>query len=127
MDRGDDEGALSDFDKAVSSSGGSKSKYFVQRARARARVAMRSAGREEALAGVQVRKWSTSLSTGGASACSEFGTRKPEDLVFNFEEISWSCDYHQMWIKVLIILYDSYRTLRRGGRGHTEVSYGVGS
>lgn len=54
LDRGDDEGALSDFDEAVALSGSAKGAYFLQRARARARVAMRSEGREEALAGVQV-------------------------------------------------------------------------
>lgn len=54
LQRGDDAGALSDFDQAVSLSGGAKGEYFVQRARARARVAMRSNGREEAMAGVQV-------------------------------------------------------------------------
>lgn len=54
LHRGDDAGALSDFDQAVSLSGGAKGEYFVQRARARARVAMRSNGREEAMAGVQV-------------------------------------------------------------------------
>lgn len=56
LQRGDDAGALSDFDQAVSLSGGAKGEYFVQRARARARVAMRSNGREEAMAGVQVKK-----------------------------------------------------------------------
>ncbi|CAM9223973.1 unnamed protein product [Hapterophycus canaliculatus] len=50
---GDDAGALSDFDKAVTLSRGARGEYFVQRARARARVAMRSNGREEAMAGVQ--------------------------------------------------------------------------
>lgn len=54
LQRGDDAGALSDLDQAVSLSGGATGEYFVQRARARARVAMRSNGREEALAGVQV-------------------------------------------------------------------------
>lgn len=56
LQRGDDAGALSDFDQAVSLSGGARGEYFVQRARARARVAMRSNGREEAMAGVQVQK-----------------------------------------------------------------------
>lgn len=54
LDRGDDEGALLDLDKAVVLSGSAKGAYFLQRARARARVAMRSEGHEEALAGVQV-------------------------------------------------------------------------
>lgn len=54
LERGDDVGALSDLDKAVALSGGAKGGYFVQRAKARARVAMRSNGREEAAAGVQV-------------------------------------------------------------------------
>lgn len=54
MDRGDDKGALADFDEAIALSGGERGGYFVQRARARARVAMRSQGREDALAGVQV-------------------------------------------------------------------------
>ncbi|CAM9852486.1 unnamed protein product [Scytosiphon promiscuus] len=53
LNRGDDAGALSDFDKAVALSHGARGEYFVQRARARARVAMRSNGREEAMAGVQ--------------------------------------------------------------------------
>ncbi|CAN0355802.1 unnamed protein product, partial [Laminaria digitata] len=53
LNRGDDAGAVSDFDKAVALSGGAKGGYFVQRARARARVAMRSHGREEAVAGLQ--------------------------------------------------------------------------
>lgn len=52
--RGDDAGALLDFDRAVDLSAGARGEYFVQRARARARVAMRSNGREEAMAGVKV-------------------------------------------------------------------------
>lgn len=51
---GDDAGALFDLNEAVTLSRGARGDYFVQRAKARARVAMRSAGREEALAGVQV-------------------------------------------------------------------------
>lgn len=54
MNRGDDAGAVSDFDEAVALSGGARGGYFVQRARARARVAMRSHGREDAVAGLQV-------------------------------------------------------------------------
>lgn len=54
LQRGNDAGALSDFDQAVSLSGGAKGEYFVQRARAWARVAMRSNGREEAMDGVRV-------------------------------------------------------------------------
>ncbi len=51
---GDAAGALLDFDRAVDLSAGARGEYFVQRARARARVAMRSNGREEAMAGVKV-------------------------------------------------------------------------
>lgn len=54
LGRGDDAGALLDFNKAVELSKGGRGEYFVQRARARARVAMRSEGREEAMAGVEV-------------------------------------------------------------------------
>ncbi|CAN0029081.1 unnamed protein product, partial [Ectocarpus sp. 8 AP-2014] len=53
LGRGDDGGALLDFNKAVELSKGGRGEYFVQRARARARVAMRSEGREEAMAGVE--------------------------------------------------------------------------
>ncbi|CAN0290663.1 unnamed protein product, partial [Ectocarpus sp. 12 AP-2014] len=53
LGRGDDAGALLDFNKAVEVSKGGRGEYFVQRARARARVAMRSEGREEAMAGVE--------------------------------------------------------------------------
>lgn len=54
MHRGDDAGALSDFNEAIALSREARGEYFVERARARARVAMRSNGREEAFAGVQV-------------------------------------------------------------------------
>lgn len=54
LHRGDDAGALLDFDRAVDLSAGARGEYFVQRARARARVAMRSNGREEAIAGLKV-------------------------------------------------------------------------
>lgn len=54
LHRGDDAGALSDFNEAVALSREARGEYFVERARARARVAMRSNGREEAMAGVQV-------------------------------------------------------------------------
>lgn len=54
MSLGDDAGALSDFDEAVALSRGERGGYFVQRARALARVAMRSHRGEDALAGVQV-------------------------------------------------------------------------
>ncbi|CAM9639293.1 unnamed protein product, partial [Ectocarpus fasciculatus] len=53
LGRGEDAGALLDFNKAVELSKGVRGEYFVQRARARARVAMRSEGREEAMAGVE--------------------------------------------------------------------------
>ncbi|CBN78486.1 conserved unknown protein [Ectocarpus siliculosus] len=53
LGHGDDAGALLDFNKAVELSNGGRGEYFVQRARARARVAMRSEGREEAMAGVE--------------------------------------------------------------------------